>query len=419
MKILHIAPYLTINSKPEFTRNKTGFGYMVYDIARSVGEVAQVEVWASDIRYKGFKQDGIKFLGVSYGKMLFNLFHCVSISVMISLLKKYKMPWGDALRLVYYWLLSGYVSAIIKCGEYDMVHIHGCGFFTEIWIQVCRCLNQKFIVTLHGLNSFSDTVHLTAAGKQYERDFLQLVAKGEIPITVISSGMKHIIEKTYGVEDCPNIKVVCNAFSFGGDLNNRKQDGIGGSIRELYNIPQGAKIQLYVGNISVNKNQQQMVEAYALLPEHIRRNTWVLFCGRPSQDGSFETTVKESSFADHFVLCGSIPKESIADYYKEADGVALLSIAEGFGLSLIEGMHFGVPCAMFKDMDAFEDIYDPCAVVPIENRDNASVASAIEKLLETSWDKAAIESYSQKFDNDTMARNYINVYHKLQQDELL
>lgn len=190
------------------------------------------------------------------------------------------------------------------------------------------------------------------------------------------------------------------------------------SIRVIYNIPPGGKILLYVGNISVNKNQQQMVEAYALLSEDIRNKTWVLFCGRPSRDGSFEKAVKEGPFADHLVLCGNVPKETIADYYRGADGVVLLSVAEGFGLSLIEGMHFGVPCAMFKDMDAFEDIYDACAVVPIENRDNTSVASAVEKLLESNWDKKAIEEYSQIFNNDSMARNYVAVYTKLQQDEL-
>lgn len=185
------------------------------------------------------------------------------------------------------------------------------------------------------------------------------------------------------------------------------------SIRELYNIPQDGKILLYVSNISVNKNQQQMVDAYALLPEGIRNHTWALFCGRFSQDGSFERAVKENPFVDHFVLCGSIEKRSIANYYKEADGVVLLSVAEGFGLSLIEGMHFGIPCVMFKDMEAFEDIYNPCAVVPIEKRDNASVASAIEILLETSWDKTVIKSYSRKFNNDSMARNYLDVYNKL------
>ena len=37
MKVLMIAPYVTINSRPEFSRNKTGFGYMVMDIAKAVG----------------------------------------------------------------------------------------------------------------------------------------------------------------------------------------------------------------------------------------------------------------------------------------------------------------------------------------------------------------------------------------------
>ncbi|MBP1539311.1 MAG: glycosyltransferase family 4 protein [Prevotella sp.] len=419
MKILMLTPYVTIDGNQKFERNKTGFGYMVMDIAKAVGKSEDVDVLATDTRGEEFETAGVKFLKRSLPSYILNLFSCLSLRSLIRLRKQYRMSKRTFVRVAYYWLMTGYLCKLIKKNKFDIVHIHGCGFSTELWMQVCEHCGQKYIVTLHGLNSFSDTVRLELAGKQYERDFLHRVAKGDIPITVISSGMKHIIEKTYGVKDCPNIKVVCNSFSFGGDLNVRKKDGIGGSIRELYNIPQDGKILLYVGNISKNKNQQQMVGAYAQLPKIIRDKTWLLFCGRPSQDGSFEKLAKESPFGDHLVLCGSIEKGSIADYYKEADGVVLLSVAEGFGLSLIEGMHFGVPCAMFKDMDAFEDIFDPGAVVPIEDRDNTSVAAAVERLLETSWDKKAIKEYAQKFNNDSMARNYVAVYTKLQQDELL
>lgn len=418
MRILMLTPYVTIDGNSKFERNKTGFGYMVMDIAKAVGKLEDVEVLTTDTRGAAFEMAGVKFLKRSLSGYLLNLFSCLPLSRLIQLRKQYKMSARVFVRVAYYWLMTGYLRKLIKKNKYDVVHIHGCGFSTELWMQVCERCGQKYVVTLHGLNSFSDTVRLELAGKQYERNFLQRVAKGEIPITVISTGMKRIIEKTYGVKDCPNIAVVCNSFFFGRYMSSENKRN-GATIREIYNIPQDGKILLYVGNISVNKNQQQMVKVYALLPERIRRNTWVLFCGRPSQDGSFEKAVKESPFADHLVLCGNVPKETIADYYREADGVVLLSVAEGFGLSLIEGMHFGVPCAMFKDMDAFEDIYDACAVVPIENRDNTSVASALEKLLESNWEKKAIEGYSQKFNNDSMARNYVTVYTNLQQDELL
>jgi len=185
------------------------------------------------------------------------------------------------------------------------------------------------------------------------------------------------------------------------------------SIREKYHIPADGKILLYVGNISDNKNQKQMVDACCLLTEDMRNNTWVLFCGKPSTDGRFEDYVINKPFSDHLVLCGAVDKSELSNYYKEADGVVLLSIAEGFGLSLIEGFYFGIPGIMFSDMDAFEDIYDKRCIVPIYNRDNASVAQAINELLSRKWDKEQIRAHSKKYEPQNMAEQYIRVYKRV------
>lgn len=402
-----LAPYLTITSRPEFSRNKTGFGYMVYDIATSVGALADVEVLASDACYKAFEQEEVRFLGVSYGKILRNLFCCVPISVLFSLFKKYKMPLGSAIRLVYYWLLSGYVSEVVSTTKYDIVHIHGCGFFTEIWMQVCHRLNQRYIVTLHGFNSFSDTVHLNAAGKKYERDFLSRVADGEFPITVISTGMKRLIEKTYNKINCPNISVVCNSFSFVARFVDKDIN----TIRKKYQIPSEAKVILYVGNISRNKNQLQMVEAFGMLPTELAEKTWVLFCGADNDSSvNLKDAILTLPYSVHLICCGAVPKEKMPDYYLAADAVTLLSYAEGFGLSLIEGMHFGLPCMMFTDMDAFEDIYDDKAVVALSDRNTQSIAEGMELLLTRQWDKDTIVSSSKRFESASMAQNYYSAY---------
>lgn len=153
-----------------------------------------------------------------------------------------------------------------------------------------------------------------------------------------------------------------------------------------------------------------MADVFGLLPDALQNNTWVLFCGRPSYDGSFELYVREKSYSEHLILCGVINKTDMPEYYHEADGVVLLSYAEGFGLSLVEGMHFGVPCAMFRDMDAFEDIYDEKSVVAIEDRSIKTVVDGLILLLTREWNTERIKANSNRFNSHEMAKNYISVY---------
>lgn len=213
MNILMITPYVTISSRPEFSRNKTGFGYMVYDIAKAVSKIEQVDVLCTDSRGEGFVQEKITFLARNFWLILSNVFHCLPISILFSLKKKYRMSRGSFLRLTYYWLMSGYINNVINHGRYDVVHVHGCGFSGTLWDDVCKNCGVKIVYTLHGLNSFSDTVKMEPAGKQYERDFLQQTADGLHHISVISTGMKRLIEKTYN-KQCENIVVITNSFSF-------------------------------------------------------------------------------------------------------------------------------------------------------------------------------------------------------------
>lgn len=228
MKILMITPYVTIAGRPEFERNKTGFGYMVMDIASAVakqldadGLPLAVDVLATDSRGGGFQQDGVIFLERSLPFFVWNMHRCLPLGQLLRLRKKYCMSKGSYIRLSYHWMMTGYVRRLIEKGHYDIVHIHGCTFATELWMQVCCRCGQKYVVTLHGLNSFSNNVRLGSAGKQYERDFLKRVVEGEFPITVISTGMKRLIEKTFGVSDCKNITVVCNSFSFAETCGRR------------------------------------------------------------------------------------------------------------------------------------------------------------------------------------------------------
>ena len=406
MKILMITPYVTINSRKEFSRNKTGFGYMVMDIARSVARLERVDILTTDTRGTAFLYDEVKFLKRSFGIYLLYLIHCLSPFVAVKLMHQYRMQRGTSLRLWYYWMMTGYLCRLLKNEKYDIVHIHGGGFSTELWMLACKKYRQKFVVTLHGLNSFSDTVRLEPAGKQLERDFLKRVTEGEIPITVISTGMKRIIEKAYNVEDCKNITVVCNSFSFaetagGGNFN----------IRRMYQLHDDARIILCVGNIGKRKNQAQLIRAFELLPENFATQCYILFLGGEQEA---EMSIKQLSEGcqrkSHYIACGVVDKELVPYYYSQGNGVALMSLSEGFGLSLIEGMHFGLPSMSFTDVDAYEDIYAPEAMVGVAEHTDEAVAKGLEILLTNKWNKEQIRSYSKKFESENMAKQYVNVY---------
>ena len=403
-----LSSYVTINSRPKYTVNRTGFGYMVYDIAKSIAKTQQVDMLLSDTRDEAFTQDGIRFLARSLPLFLRYIFQCISLSVAFRLWRKYRMSRGAAIRLFYYWLISGYYRHVITSGNYDVVHIHGCRFSTELWIELCKQTGTKFIVTLHGLTSFSESISSENAAKQYERDFLARMAKGEIPITVISSGIKRQIEHSFPIDDKARIHVVCNSFSYSAE----EEYAIG--IRQKYDIPDGARILIYVGNVTVNKNQKAIIDAFPCLPTDIAENTYVLFLGNQlDKNYTIPLLTEGNPYASHLIACGIVEKELTPSFYSQCDGVVLLSITEGFGLSLVEGMHFGKPCLCFDDIDAYNDIFSQDSVVGVSKHDSASVAEGIVKLLTQDWDEEKIRLHSRNFEPEAMARNYINAFKSL------
>lgn len=418
MRVLTITPYVTIVGRKEFERNKTGFGYMVYDIAKAIanhsyddGSTINVDVLATDSRGSSFDIEGVHYLKRSLWLMVGHIIRCLSPGWVRLLLSQYPLSRGSRIRLWYYWILTGYIDYLIANGGYDIVHIHSASPAGELWMAICKKYGVKYVVTLHGLASFSDTFQLEPARKQYERDFLKRVAAGEIPITVISTGIKKIIEKTYGVCDCKNVYVVCNSFNF--DTNERKQsEGI--LVKTQYNLPQESKILLCVGNVCERKNQGQLINAFNYLPKTLALQTHILFLGTNTNKGYTIEELKEGhKWSSHFIACGPVPKEKVSDFYKQCDGVALMSLSEGFGLSLVEGMYFGKPCMAFTDVDAFEDIYHPDAMVGVEEHSNEAVAKGMEKLLTIHWNSEKIKEASKRFEADTMAEKFKKVYELL------
>ena len=113
MRVLTITPYVTIVGRKEFERNKTGFGYMVYDIAKAIanhaynnGSAINVDVLATDSRGSSFEIEGVHYLKRSLFLMAGHIIRCISPNLVRRLLLQYPLGQGSRIRLWYYWALT-------------------------------------------------------------------------------------------------------------------------------------------------------------------------------------------------------------------------------------------------------------------------------------------------------------------------
>lgn len=402
MKVLHVVHYITSNCHPAFLRNQTGFGYMVHDIAEYTAKSAEVELFAVMCHTPKMDLDGFTVVGCSWGKLFAN-FSWRSIRDAISFLSKYKLPLKESLRTFYIYLSMGQLEKIAK--DYDIIHIHGCTALTDAAIKVCQRKQKSFLVTLHGLNSFSDEIKLHPSLKQYERDFLAEAAVSHYPVSFISSGNRMTAINSVGAS-VDSFYVVSN----GCDVTIYKSLLY---VRSAYNIKSNEFVFCFVGNVSKNKNQYQVARAWSLLPNEYKQRCKVLFVGNYKEDDEVVAYIHENRLQDNLILCGMQPKDKVASFYQACDATILTSVSEGFGLSIIEGFVYGKPNVTFRDLPAAKDLYDENAMVFANERTDEALAEAMQKVMCTTFDKEKIILHAEQFSFEIMAERYIKLYKKI------
>lgn len=406
MKIMILAPYIYDKDMIEFTVNKTGFGIMVNDIVKSIAEIEDVELLTRVITNAQSKHDG-KYKLISHTwKQIINSASIVDWGMSIKIFFGTKGGLKDRLRKMFYCLDRGYVRKSIKKSNPDIVHIHGIGSITKSYIEVCEELKQKYMVTLHGLIGLNDSVKVSDEERKIEENFLKYADKKNIPVSVISSGMKKRIEKNYLMHTANNITVITN----GTHIPNIHKIDDKDDIKRKYNLSDTCKICVVIGSIMKRKNQIQIVEAFAKLNKDVQENCAVFMCGRDMMEGAVEKRISELGYQKRIFMLGFVDHKEIEKILKIADLNIVASLDEGFGLSIIEAYAYGVPTVTFSDLDAVTDLYNANTMVLVENRNTESLAEGINTALEKKWNKEEIKKYSRNFSIENMVILYLESY---------
>ena len=430
MKVMIIAPYIYDDNIIEFTKNKTGFGIMVQNIVSSVAELENV-VLLTRVITKEKNEKNFKILSHTWGQFFSNA-KLKDWLIGIKAFFANGVTVKDKARHVFYEVDGGYVRKQIQKEKPDIVHIHGIGTITESYIRICEEMKVRYTVTLHGLIGLNDSVSAPAYEKQIERDFLIKAEKNNIPISVISSGMKARIEEKYLGKKANNITVITNGTKKSDENDTKfireegtltqekfqeyysdclKQNDLYPKLSDTYAYLQyskknGKKILFFVGNITKNKNQMQAVEI--LKNTKVFENILLVLWGREVDNGEVRKKIAEYQLHKNVILGGFNDRMDI--FWKFCDLNLFLSLNDGFGLPIIEGYMHGVPCVTFEDLDATQDLYYPEAMFQVKDRSNESVTDTLKIALDKNWKYEEIIEIGNMFSIDIMSEKYVNWY---------
>ncbi|RLE66792.1 MAG: hypothetical protein DRJ38_00985 [Thermoprotei archaeon] len=131
-------------------------------------------------------------------------------------------------------------------------------------------------------------------------------------------------------------------------------------IRSKYKIKDDEKIILFVGRIVPHKGITDILKAAAQLKPKSRKYKFFLVGPRNSSfslNGKDKPTkfywemldlAKRLGLEDSLIFTGSVSREELHSFYREADLFIFPSYKEGFGLAVLEAMSYGKPIIVYN-----------------------------------------------------------------------
>ena len=144
-------------------------------------------------------------------------------------------------------------------------------------------------------------------------------------------------------------------------------------VKEKYHT--GEKYFLFVGQDRENKNLARLLNAYALLPEEIRKNHKLVIANHKR---ALEEQAEKLALPG-IVLLNGIEDGDIAAVMQGAGALMFVSTFEGFGSPLVEAMAAGVP-AITSNVSCLPEVAGGAALL-VDPYSEKSIAEAMEKII--------------------------------------
>jgi len=162
---------------------------------------------------------------------------------------------------------------------------------------------------------------------------------------------------------------------------------------------------LYVGTLQPRKNLLKLIEAYQLIVSEFPKVKLVIVGKKGWLYQEIFEKVKKLGLTKKVIFTGFVPDEDLPTFYQKAQCFVLVSLYEGFGLPILEAMHFGCPVVASKASSLPEVVGQAGILVDPESAEGIAegIRQAVknrEELIEKgyrqakrfSWEKCAKET---------------------------
>lgn len=222
----------------------------------------------------------------------------------------------------------------IRRGQFDLIVI---GAANRRMLSFSRV---PVIPVIHDLSQYHIDGKYDLFRTFYIKKVLPFFVRRSKKVIAISNSTKNDLVKYWHIPE-DRITVAWNGLS----IQNFPPDPARDYCRE-HSLEKGKYI-LYISRIEVpGKNHINLIKAYILLNEELKREYKLVLAGSDwSGAEKVHEYAKSLPESDSIIFTGFLPDCDLADAYKNAACYVFPSLYEGFGLSLVEAMYYGTPCA--------------------------------------------------------------------------
>jgi glycosyltransferase involved in cell wall biosynthesis len=154
--------------------------------------------------------------------------------------------------------------------------------------------------------------------------------------------------------------------------------GVAPALSEPSPPPVADGFVLAVGTLEPRKNFPRLVEAYRSLPEELQREHPLVVVGREGW-GTSETMAALRSLGDRCRVLGEVDDAQLAGLYERCAVFCYPSLAEGFGLPVLEAMAAGA-AVLTSDRSSLPEVGGD-AVAYADPTDVGAIAAGLAELL--------------------------------------
>lgn len=227
------------------------------------------------------------------------------------------------------------------------------------------------IAVVHDLSQYHVPAKYDAMRMFYIKKVLPFFVRKAMHILAISKSTAADLVKYWHVQQ-EKIHVIYNGLNLAKEQRNTWLDNM--------NLKTGSYL-LYISRIeSPGKNHLNLIKAYEKLNPELTERYKLILAGS-DWDGAqaVHQYAKQSHAADRIIFTGFLDNRDLVCAYTNAAAYVFPSFFEGFGLSLIEAMHYGIPCAC-SNTSSLGEIGEGAAIL-FNPESPDSIADALTKLL--------------------------------------